>query len=109
MRNIVEIASEHAQGQPVQRIRIEVGEHTAVVPQALQFCFEVVAKGTVLQAAQLDIECVAGRARCCACGLEFAMPVSGARCSCGELGFELLSGKELKILELEFAEEEQHV
>ena len=105
MRNIVEIASEHAQGQPVQRISLAVGQLTAVVPQALQFCFDSAARGTVLEQARLEIEEIEGRAHCQQCQREFVMPVGGARCSCGALEFTLLTGNELKIVELEFAEE----
>ena len=64
MRNIVEIASEHAQGQAVQRISLAVGELTAVVPQALRFCFDSAARGTVLEQARLEIEEIEGRAHC---------------------------------------------
>ncbi len=104
MRNIVEIADEHAQGQAVQRISLAIGELTAVIPQALRFCFEAVTRGTVLENARLEIEQVPGRARCQRCGQEFAMPLGGARCACGELGFSLLAGDELKIVELEYAD-----
>ena len=104
-RNIVEIATEHAQGQAIARIRLAVGELSCVMPEALHFCFDAVRRDTVLANAQLDIERVAGRARCQDCGAEFALPVGGARCSCGAIRHEILQGEELKIVEIEFDQE----
>jgi hydrogenase nickel incorporation protein HypA/HybF len=53
--SIVEIVSERSHGARVLRIVLEVGLLTAVEPEALRFCFEVVAAGTVAQDAVLDI------------------------------------------------------
>ncbi len=105
MRNVIDIASEHAAGRPVQRLQLAVGRLSCVMPRALSFCFDSLARGTVLEQAELQIREIDGLALCAGCGVQFDMPVGGARCPCGSLSFSLLAGEELKIVELEFLEE----
>lgn len=53
-RNIVAIVAEHAKDRPVRRVRVAIGPRAGVERQALAFCFDIVASGTVLQGAQLE-------------------------------------------------------
>lgn len=53
-RNIVAIVSEHAGGRQVRRVRVAVGPRACVERQALNFCFDVVARGTPLEGALLE-------------------------------------------------------
>lgn len=53
-RNIVAIVAEHACGRSVSRVRVVVGQRAAVERQALSFCFDLVAGGTVLEGASLE-------------------------------------------------------
>jgi hypothetical protein len=60
--NIVAICEEHAAGRKVTRVRLELGTLSAVMADALRFCFDVVAAGTVVEGATLEIvEVVDGR------------------------------------------------
>ena len=65
---IVKIASaavpEKGQNRPVERVNIRVGKLTAVVPESLNFCFDIIAKETPLSGAALVIEEVPARGRC---------------------------------------------
>ena len=84
VRNIVAIVGEAAKGRRVRRVSIEVGELSGVMTDAIAFCFEVVARGTLVEGAALEIREIEGRARCDACGAEFAtetlfMPAPAAR------------------------------
>ena len=54
-RNVVAIVSERAAGQRVTRVRLEIGRLSAVVPDAIRFCFDICAAGTPLAGAQLEI------------------------------------------------------
>ncbi|SEQ12887.1 hydrogenase nickel incorporation protein HypA/HybF [Solimonas aquatica] len=101
-RSIVAIACEHAGGQRVSCVRLQIGKLSAVMPESIRFCFEVCAADTVLAGATLEIEEIEGRGRCSDCGAEFAMDLPVGRCAaCGSLQVELLAGSELKIRELE--------
>jgi hydrogenase nickel incorporation protein HypA/HybF len=103
-RNIVAIVSDCAQGRRVRRVTLEVGKLSGVMTDAIAFCFDVVAQGTVLEGASLDIREVEGRARCTACGTEFDMPTLYTSCACGSRRLHRLQGEELKIKTMELEE-----
>ncbi len=54
-RNIVAIVAEAAEGRRVRQVTLEIGKLAGVEPDAIAFCFDVVAKGTVLDGARLEI------------------------------------------------------
>ena len=53
-RNIVTIVGEHAGPRRVRRVRLAVGPLACVEREALSFCFDIVAEGTVLEGAALE-------------------------------------------------------
>ncbi|MGW3041955.1 hydrogenase maturation nickel metallochaperone HypA [Kitasatospora sp. NPDC001159] len=105
VEQVDEAARQH--GAPgVTRVRLQVGELAGVVPEALDFCFELACAGTLVEGAVLDTEPVAARARCAPCALEWAVgmpPDLGCPNCSGGGGVELLSGRELQILDVEWA------
>jgi len=103
-RNIVAIVGDHAQGRRVRRVTLEVGKLSGVMTGAIAFCFDVVAQGTALEGAVLDIIPVEGRARCTACGAEFDIPTLFTACACGSRRLHRLQGEELKIKTMEVEE-----
>jgi hydrogenase nickel incorporation protein HypA/HybF len=103
-RNIVAIVSEAAQGRKVRRVTLEVGALSGVMADALAFCFDVVAQGTALEGAALEILSVEGRARCSACGAEFETPALYTACNCGSHRLTRLQGEELNIKTMELEE-----
>ena len=62
-RNIVSIVSEAAEGRPVRRVTLEIGKLSGVMAEAIAFCFDVVAEGTPLEGAELDIRRNRGQRR----------------------------------------------
>jgi hydrogenase nickel incorporation protein HypA/HybF len=103
-RNIVAIVDEAARGRRVCRVKLRIGKLSGVMPDAVAFCFEIVAQGTSLAGARLDIEEIEGRARCRVCDAEFARPHLAAACPCGARHFTPVSGEELKIAAMEVEE-----
>jgi hydrogenase nickel incorporation protein HypA/HybF len=103
-RNIVAIVADAAQGRKVRRVTLEVGELSGVMTDAIAFCFDVVAQGTVLEGAQLDLKVIPGRARCTACGTEFDTATLYTPCACGSRRLEQLQGEELNIKTMELEE-----
>ena len=69
-QEIVDIAANHAAGGRVTRVVVEIGRLTAVLPDAVRFCFEACTEGTPIAGAELEIVEVSGRGRCRACGAE---------------------------------------
>lgn len=54
-RNIVAIVAEAANGRRVVKVTLEIGAQAGVMSDAIAFCFDVVAKGTPVEGAILDI------------------------------------------------------
>jgi hydrogenase nickel incorporation protein HypA/HybF len=101
---MVAIAIEHAQGARVQRLTLEVGQLTAVMADAIRFCFEACTQGTVLQGAQLEILEPPGLGQCRACGAIVPLDHPFGQCSCGSLNLDIIQGQELIIKQLELEE-----
>jgi hydrogenase nickel incorporation protein HypA/HybF len=100
-QNIVAIASENAQGNQVKKVTIEIGQLSAIMPDAVQFCFGVCSAGTLLENAILEIIEIPGKGKCCQCGEEIALDVPFGICECGSVELDVISGQELKIREME--------
>ena len=100
-QSIVDAARERAAGRPVHRVLVRAGRLTAVVPEAMQFCFELIVEGTELSGATLEIEQPEGRAHCAACGSDFALPDLVLLCPCGSADVTVTGGRELQIVSME--------
>lgn len=100
-RSVIAIASEHAHGAKVLRLTLEIGKLAAIMPDAVRFCFDLCAQGTVVEGARLDIVEIPGRATCGQCGGEVALERLYGRCVCGSSDLKLIAGEELKIREME--------
>ncbi len=101
---VVEVALRHARGRAVARVELQVGHLRQVVPDALEFAFELLATGTALQGAELVVHEIPARGICRACGVQSTMTEFPLQCAgCGSLDLELLTGEELLVdaLELE--------
>lgn len=100
-QNIILIVAEHAGGQRVKRVVLEVGTLAGVMPESIRFCFDVVAAGTALEGAVLEIREIEPRARCKTCGTEFIQVTLLSPCECGSHSLDRLTGQELNIKEYE--------
>jgi hydrogenase nickel incorporation protein HypA/HybF len=99
--SVVEVCAERAMGARVLRVTLEIGRLSAVLPDAIRFCFDVCAKDTVVEGAALEIVETPGRARCLDCGSNVEMTDLLQHCACGSVNLELLTGSELKIKQME--------
>ena len=102
-RNVVAICSERAAGAQVKRVTLEIGKLSAVLPESVRFCYDICAKGTLLEGSVLEIIEVAGAGVCRDCGGEVALSQLYGRCICGGANLRLVAGEELKIKEMEVA------
>ncbi|WP_017656021.1 hydrogenase maturation nickel metallochaperone HypA [Fortiea contorta] len=103
-QNIVAIVTEHAQGMKVKRVLLEIGQLSAILPEAVQFCFDICTQNTVLENAILEIRQIPGLAKCRQCGAKIALDKPFGVCSCGSVQLDLIAGEELKIKEIEIEE-----
>ena len=103
-QNIVAIVGEAAKGRRVTRVTLEIGKLSGVMADAIAFCFDVVAQGTVLEGASLEIQEIDGLARCETCGLEFEAETLFAPCPCGSTRWKRIRGEELIVKSMEMVE-----
>ncbi|MGW8360881.1 hydrogenase maturation nickel metallochaperone HypA/HybF [Streptomyces wedmorensis] len=104
----VEAAATSRGAVGVSRIELDVGELAGVVADALAFCFELACAGTVVEGAELITRTVPGTARCAPCAEDWAvgMPPRLLCPGCGGAADELVSGRELRIREVRWADPE---
>lgn len=104
-QSIVEMILERTDGARVTAVRLRIGKVSGVVPDALRFCFDLVADGTPIQGARLEIDEPPGRARCRACSATFPVDDLVVLCACGSADVEVLGGDELLVSAVELAVE----
>lgn len=100
-QSVVDAVCEHAAGRHVHSVNVEIGALCAIVPDAMQFCFELVTEGTVADGARLDLKLQPGTAHCRDCGQTFELRDLILLCPCGSADVEVMSGRDLKILSME--------
>lgn len=102
-QSVVDTVLQHTGTQRVTLVRLQVGRLSGVVPDSMQFCFELVTEGTPLQGARLEIEQPAGQAHCRTCGDDFELADLILLCPCGSADVELLRGRELQVASVDVA------
>jgi hydrogenase nickel incorporation protein HypA/HybF len=103
--SVVQIASSHANGRRVTKVWLKVGHLRQVVPSALAFGFELLAEGTPVEGAELEVEDVPATGSCRDCGVESRLESFPLQCvACGGFDLKLLEGEELLVESLELEE-----
>jgi len=98
----VAICRRHADGRPVARVGVEVGALRQVVPDAFRFAFELLAEGTELAGAELEIVQVPTRVACRACDEETELATLPLACPrCGWPDIDVVAGEECHVAWLE--------
>lgn len=100
---IVEHCAAQAMGARVLRVRLEIGRLSCVMPEALQFCFDVCAKDTAVEGAILEIIPIPSKARCRGCGNKMGITSFTENCACGNSDLCVIAGEELRLKEMEVA------
>lgn len=102
---VVALVEDEAAKQGFTRVRtvvLEIGVLGHVAPEAMEFCFEAVSRGTIADGARLAIERVPGAGWCLDC--EKTVPLTerfGACPACGRHKVQMTAGDELRVRELE--------
>lgn len=102
--DIVAMACQEVRPARVRRVVVAIGRLTAVLPDAVRFCFSCCAEGTAAEGAELEIREVDGRGRCRRCGRESRLAQPYGECPCGHTEFDFVAGEELTILAVEAAD-----
>jgi hydrogenase nickel incorporation protein HypA/HybF len=102
-QSVLDAVRERTGDARVTVVRLDVGRLSGVVPDALRFCFEMVAEGTPLAGAELCIGEPPGRAHCSACGVDFGLDDPILLCPCGSADVVVIAGRDLLIRSVEVA------
>lgn len=101
-KDLLTLVEAAAGSRRVTRVGVEIGALSTIVPDSLQFAWEVIPKGTVAEGSALEISRVPLTIRCPICGFTGAPESIFAGCpGCGQVSVEVLTGRELRLTTLE--------
>ena len=99
---LIEDAAHRDGFKKVSTVWLEIGQLSAVEPEALAFCFDAVTRGTVADGARLEIITLPGQGWCEACCQTIPMTELLDACPvCGACPIEVTAGAEMRVKELE--------
>jgi hydrogenase nickel incorporation protein HypA/HybF len=118
---IVDAALRYAGGRKVTAVELRIGALRQVVPESLEFYFEIVSRDTLCDAAELRFELIEAWMGCGTCGHEWdpapeplanheaLTPVVPAfRCpACERADADVIRGGELEVESIDVVEEEE--
>jgi hydrogenase nickel incorporation protein HypA/HybF len=86
----------------VNAIRLQVGALSCADPDALRFCFDAVARGTIAEGARLEIDTVPGTGWCAMCQRAMLLEERFSVCPiCGSQSVRMTGGDALRLAEME--------
>jgi len=104
-QSVVDLVLDQASGGAfvrVRTVRLSIGALAQVDPRSLEFGFDVAARGTVAEGAELVIERPPGSAWCTDCNKAVAVAAHGESCpGCGGYQWMLVGGDEMRVVDLE--------
>lgn len=105
MQSTLAIAMERATAEGARRIHrltMRIGPLSGVMPEALEFAFDVLARGTMAEGAALEVERVPIICYCPTCRLEFRPEDLFCECpQCHHGSAEVHQGREFELASLE--------
>jgi hydrogenase nickel incorporation protein HypA/HybF len=102
---VLNTALRHADDEPVALVSMRVGTLRQVVPDSLRFYWEIVARDTVCEDAELEVQEIATRLRCEHCEREWEPLIPAFRCpDCSSAEVTVTAGEELEVEYLELKE-----
>jgi hydrogenase nickel incorporation protein HypA/HybF len=102
MIDLIEAKQAETDFSRVARVVVEIGVLGHVDPHALEFAFDVSARGTAAEAATLEIREIAGQAWCMNCTQRTQIERRGDPCpGCGSHQLIVEQGEEMRLKELE--------
>jgi hydrogenase nickel incorporation protein HypA/HybF len=102
VREIVEQAARAQGAAHIRAVRLEIGALAPVDPAALRFAFEVCTRGSLAQAARLDIVQTAGTAWCMVCSEAVVIVARGDACPrCDSYQLQVSGGDRMRVIDIE--------
>ncbi len=105
MENTLAIALKQAAQERagrIHRLTMRIGPLSGVVPEALEFAFDVLTRGTIAEGATLEVQHLPIICYCSTCRLEFQPDDLFCECpQCHDPSAEVRQGRELELASLE--------
>jgi len=102
---VLQVLEDGARIQGFKKIKtvwLEIGALACVEPEAMRFCFDVVANGTLAEGSSLEIVEIPAKAWCMVCAKLVAIKQRYDACpDCGGFQLQVSGGDEMRIKELE--------
>ena len=99
---VAESQARQAGMQKISRMKLRIGMFRMVVPELLKAAFDVMSRDTMADGAELEMEIIPLVARCGPCARELEVEDYVFYCpECGAPLTDIISGKELDLMELE--------
>jgi hydrogenase nickel incorporation protein HypA/HybF len=104
---VLNTAVKHAGERQVSVVSVRAGRLRQVVPDSLRFYFEIVARDTVCERAELRLEEIEARLHCLDCGHDWEALIPAFRCPrCEGAQVTIVAGEELEVDYIEVEEQE---
>lgn len=109
--NILDIVLRYANqagAEKVVTIYLVIGQFSSIIDNSIQFYWEIIAKDTIAEGANLEFKRIAGQFRCNNCQLAFSPRDDTYACpSCGSTKIEIIAGNEFFIEAIEIDQPNQ--
>lgn len=100
--NRVEQVAREQELSNIETLVLQIGELSSMVPSYMQDLYPAAIEGTVLENSKLEIEIIPGNGSCLNCNHVYRLLDTDGVCpKCGKKNFDLLSGKEFYIKEIQ--------
>ncbi len=87
--------------EKVEKLILQIGELSSMIPKYIEACYPAAVDGTILMDTKLEIEVLPANALCNDCNQVFPIVKNKGVCPhCNTNNFEILSGKEFFIKEI---------
>lgn len=100
VKSVERVAQAH-KIKEIQKIVLQIGELSSMIPKYVEACYPAAVDGTMLAHTELEIEVIPANGRCKACSHLFHLTQHQDGCPrCYHTEWELLRGKEFLIKEM---------
>jgi hydrogenase nickel incorporation protein HypA/HybF len=104
-QSLVDILNEEMvknRAKVLRSVKLNIGQLSAIVPESLSFCFEIIVSGTAMEGAELVMEMIPLKGVCLDCEKAFEIEDYAFSCPhCSSANIKTTAGQDLSIVEME--------